>query len=328
MLFFSAEFLFKDKFMKKISKILSALAVFAFASSSAVYSQNPPKGFVKIPAASIKGNETWKLESKVFVSGRKLEIAPFYMSDHEVTRIEYEAVIGNDPSDTGPYQKNGSFVYRRDVADNTPVTNVSWFDALVYCNTLSIKEGLAPCYASGGETDPAKWKRKKGEIPSPEDGRLYKTWCNATCDFTADGYRLPTEAEWEWAARGGESYHWAGSSDFEETAWCSYYFCPGKPVEVKTKKANGYGLYDMCGNVSEWCWDRCRCINDEFGFIVSFEDISSDTPATGSASGSVRCERGGCFDDAPNRCTVDIRDVGSPSSRRSRRGFRVVRTAK
>ena len=99
-------------------------------------------------------------------------------------------------------------------------------------------------------------------------------------------------------------------------------------MEVKTKKANGYGLYDMCGNVSEWCWDRCRCINDEFGFIVSFEDISSDTPATGSASGSVRCERGGYFDAAPNRCTVDIRDVGSPSSRSSRRGFRVVRTAK
>ena len=92
--------------MKKIVKILSVLAVFAFASSSAMYSQEPPKGFVKIPAASIKGNETWKPESKVFIGGKR-EIAPFYMSDHEVTRGEYKAVMGSDPSRAPARNKSG-----------------------------------------------------------------------------------------------------------------------------------------------------------------------------------------------------------------------------
>ena len=116
-----------------------------------------PEGFVKIPAASIKGTESWTPESKVFVSGRKLEIASFYMSDHEVTRGEYKAVMGIDPSKVAAYGKDGKKL-TGDAVKNNPVNNINWYDALVYCNTLSIKEGLTPCYKIGEKTDPKDWE--------------------------------------------------------------------------------------------------------------------------------------------------------------------------
>ena len=170
-----------------------------------------PEGFVEIPAVSISGSEIWTPASDVFVSGRKLEIASLYMSDHEVTRGEYKAVMGIDPSTAKAYDKAGNELTGDDNVKNNPVNNISWYDALVYCNTLSIKNDLTPCYAIGGETNPSEW----GAVPTSNND----TWNAATCDSTADGFRLPTEAEWEWAARGGESYTYAGSDTIDDVAW-------------------------------------------------------------------------------------------------------------
>ena len=153
--------------------------------SSSGSSEQVPEGFVKILAASIAGTETWTPSSKVFVSGRKLEIASFYMSDHEVTRGEYKAVMGSDPSTAKAYDKAGNELTGDANVKNNPVNNISWYDALVYCNTLSIKEGLTPCYAIGGKTHPSEWSA----VPTEYDS----TWDAAICDFTADGFRLPTE---------------------------------------------------------------------------------------------------------------------------------------
>ena len=158
-----------------------------------------------------------------------------------------------------------------EAAGNNPVNRVSWYDAIVYCNKLSIKRNYPPCYKINGSTTPADW------------GSNAATWNAATCDWNADGYRLPTEAEWEWAARGGQNYRYAGSNDENEVAWCSENTNDTGTRDVKTKKKNGYKLYDMSGNVWEWCWDRYE------------GSISSGTPATGSASGSDRCSRGGTW---------------------------------
>lgn len=265
---------------------------------------NVPEGFVKIPAASIA--ETESLSSEVFVSGRNLKIASFYMSDHEVTRGEYKTLMGKDPSSASAYDKDGNRLTGDDNVKNNPVNYISWYDALVYCNTRSINEGLTPCYAIGGKTDPKDW----GSVPSSSNS----TWNAATCDFTADGYRLPTEAEWEWAARGGENYTYAGSDDIDEVAW--YYENTNNTGtrDVKTKKANAYGLYDMSGNVWEWCWDW-------------YDSISGDTASTGPASGSYRCLRGGSCYDFASLAQVANRGSLNPYYRSSNYGFRLVRSA-
>lgn len=261
-----------------------------------------PEGFVEIPAASITGSETWTPYSAIFVSGRKLNIEAFWMSDHEVTRDEYKKIMGSDPSTANAYDKDGSKL-TGSAAGNNPVDSVSWYDAIVYCNKRSIGEGLTPCYTISGSTDPESW----GTVPTYSSS----TWNAAACDFEADGYRLPTEAEWEWAARGGESYEYAGSDTIGDVAWYGGNTSYTGSREVKTKKANGYGLYDMSGNVAEWCWDW-------------YGSVYSSTPGSGVSSGSYRCQRGGSWNGYAG---VAGRSDYGPNSRSYYYGFRVVRSA-
>ena len=259
---------------------------------------NIPKGFVEVKGTTITGNESWTPVSEVFVSGRSITIPDMYVCDHEVTRGEFKEVMGTDPSRGKAYDKDGKEL-TGDAVLNNPVDQVRWKDAIKYCNKLSLKENLTPCYYVNGIPD---WETYWG---SDFDVLTY--------DKEADGYRLPTEAEWEWLARGGENYTYAGSNALDDVAWYAGNNDKGT-IEVKTKQANGYGLYDMSGNVFEWCYDM-------------YGTVESSTADTGVSSGSERVIRGGCFAGSDFCCTVSFRGHGYPNLSDVDYGFRVVRSS-
>ena len=273
-----------------------------------------PAGFVKVEGATIVGGDKFKvgLNTGVFVAGRTVTLSDFYMCDHEVTQAEYIGVMRANPSKFDGYGW-----------ENLPVEQVSWFDALVYCNKKSLAENLTPCYTINGKTNPSDW----GTVPTSIDA----TWNAAICNLNADGYRLPTEAEWEYAALGGKAgvaaddpTDYAGTNDSTQLgtyAWCTDN-SESKTHAVKTKTKNGLGLFDMSGNVWEWCWD---CYNDDAKSGDNSNPVTN--PLGGAPSELSRVLRGGSWKYGDFICSVAYRNGNYPNGRDDNLGFRVVRSA-
>ena len=214
----------------------------------------------------------------------------YYIGKYEVTFNEYDAYC----EDTGK-SKPGDYGLERKFR---PVIYVNWNEAVHYCNWLSESEGLAKAYDSAGNL------LDKNE--------------NETTDITnVEGYRLPTEAEWEYAARGGHKstgeYKYAGSNLINTVACYNQY--SSESLEVGTKSPNELGLYDMSGNVWEWCHDW-------------YEDYLPDPQENpiGPDSASYRVLRSGSWYHDTIYSRVAYRTNTTPSKNRNRHGFRIART--
>ena len=192
----------------------------------------------------------------------------FSVCKTEVTQALYEKIMGENPS---------NFKGR-----DLPVENVTWYDAIYFCNAVSRANGLEPVYAINGETDETKWESCDSSTFFPRDGsneRGYALFKDLlTVNPEANGYRLPTVEEWEYAFKGGENYRYSGSDNSDEVGWLSGWNSDHKTHPIAQKKPNGYGLYDMTGNVEEWCFDHYFSSGTVYGYARgdSYYDKSSN----------------------------------------------------
>jgi formylglycine-generating enzyme required for sulfatase activity len=230
----------------------------------------------------VKGG-TFNMGNNKGIGGEKVlhdvTVRSFLIGKYEVTQDQWKEIIGSNPS------------FRR--GNKTPINFVDWYDAIEYCNKRSIKEGLTPCYSGSGEA--------------------------ISCNFDANGYRLPTEAEWEYAARGGKhsgNFKYSGSNNAGDVAWYrDNYFIYFQPVGWKNP--NELGIYDMSGNMWELCWDR---------YNYDYYSRSPKENPTGPKTGLRRVTRGGGWLNAEDNQLTTYRNAFEPYRGGFHIGFRVVRT--
>jgi sulfatase modifying factor 1 len=290
----------------------------------------PPGGMVLIPSGSFQmgdnfgdGNSGERPVHTVFVSA-------FYMDQYEVRKSLWDEVAtwaATHGYDIGPGSADGK-------APGHPVYNVTWYEAVKWANARSEAQGLTPCYYTGALQLEVY---RRGDVNVPVEG----------VRWSGCGFRLPTEAEWEKAARGGATGHrfpWSDTDTIQHER-ANYYSCPAERCSsgysydtsptrgdhptyatgstpytspVGSFAPNGYGLYDMAGNVYEWVWDQ-------YGSDYYSRSTASDP--RGPAPDSGRVFRGGSWGDGAYYCRVASRRVSTPGYSYNFVGFRLVRTA-
>ncbi len=239
----------------------------------------------------------------------EVSLSTFFLSATELTNREYVAYLNANGNQTqggaswyqldGQYagiEKYGSVFRVTEGLEDHPVVNVTWYGAVSYCNWLSKKKGLKPFYTISGST--------------------------VTADWTSVGYRLPTEAEWEFAARsGGVQEEWAGTSSEEELLAFSNFMGSSdgfrRLAPIASFQANKLGLADMSGNVAEWCWDW---------YDENYYKSSPEKSPQGPANGTARTVRGGSWNHAKSFCRTTQRYSSKPSTATALIGFRLAQS--
>lgn len=235
-----------------------------------------PEGFVAVAGGTFQMGDQFFEGDDDELPLHDVELSGFYIGVTEVTQAQYTDIMGSNPS-----SNQGT---------SLPVEDLEWYDAVEYCNELSIAEGYDPCYTINGD--------------------------DVSCDWSADGYRLLTEAEWEYAARGGihweDNYRYSGSSTLALVGWNNGTYSQA----CATKAANQLGIYDMSGNVWEMCWDM---------YDDNYYSSSELTDPTGVTDGFSRVNRGGGYNSSDDNCRVANRYHRDETYNDGNLGFRICR---
>jgi len=259
-----------------------------------------PKNMVRIQGGTFTmGSSANEPERRNDETQHQVTVSSFYIGKYQVTQKEYQELMGKNPS-----------LFK---GDNLPVERVSWYDAVEYCNALSLKEGLMPAYTIDKDRSDANNKNENDTL----------RWL-VTLNKNANGYRLPTEAEWEYACRAGTTTpfntgnnittgnaNYNGNNPYNNNSKGEY---RQKTTNVGSFSPNPFGLYDMHGNVCEWCWDW-------YGSYASGEQKDP----TGAISDFYRVVRGGSWDDSGQDLRSAFRNGLTPLGSRDDFGFRLVR---